>query len=54
MKQDNFNNMNDDDVSMYYPDGDAKNIYRDDHDESFLLENKRKKENDLVKPFFLK
>lgn len=44
MKQDNFNNMNDDDVSMYYPDGDAKNIYRDDHDESFLLENKRKKD----------
>ena len=36
--------MNDDDVSMYYPDGDAKNIYRDDHDESFLLENKRKKD----------
>jgi len=36
--------MNDDDISMYYPDGDAKNIYRDDHDESFLLENRRKKE----------
>ncbi len=44
MKQDNYNNMNDEDFSMYYPDGDAKNIYRDDHDESFLLENKRKKE----------
>ncbi len=44
MKQDNINNMNNDDVSMYYPDGDAKNIYRDDHDDSFLLENQRKKE----------
>ncbi len=49
MNQDNINNNNNsnEDISMYYPDGDAKNIYRDDHDDSFLLENKKRK--DLIK-----
>ncbi len=36
-------NENDEDVSMYYPDGDAEHIARDDHDEAFLNETIRKK-----------
>ncbi|MBQ2277484.1 MAG: LCP family protein [Clostridia bacterium] len=31
------------DVSMYYPDGDAEHIARDDHDEAFLNETIKKK-----------
>lgn len=36
-------NETDEDVSMYYPDGDAEHIARDDHDEAFLNETIRKK-----------
>lgn len=46
MMQNNLNNDTNDneDVSMYYPDGDAEHIARDDHDEAFLNETiKRKK-----------
>lgn len=43
--QNNLNNDTNDneDVSMYYPDGDAEHIARDDHDEAFLNETIRKK-----------
>lgn len=34
---------NQDDVSMYYPDGDAANMARDDHDNAFLNQNLKKK-----------
>ena len=37
------------DVSMYYPDGDAEHIARDDHDEAFLNETIKKKPFDLIK-----
>lgn len=37
------NNENNEDVSMYYPDGDAEHIARDDHDEAFLNETIKKK-----------
>jgi len=38
------NKINDqEDVSMYYPDGDAANIDRDDHDNAFLSQNIKKK-----------
>ena len=40
MKQ---NHTNDDDVSMYYPDGDAEHMAQDDHDEAFLNQNAKKK-----------
>jgi len=40
MKQ---NHINDDDVSMYYPDGDAAHMAQDDHDEAFLNQNAKKK-----------
>lgn len=44
MNQKKINNINnDDDISMYYPDGDAANMSRDDHDEFFLAQNSRKK-----------
>ena len=46
MMQNNHNNANNDkeeDVSMYYPDGDAEHIARDDHDEAFLNETIKKK-----------
>ena len=46
MMQNNLNNANNDneeDVSMYYPDGDAEHIARDDHDEAFLNETIKKK-----------
>lgn len=45
MMQNNLNNDTNDneDVSMYYPDGDAEHIARDDHDEAFLNETIRKK-----------
>ena len=39
----NANNDNEEDVSMYYPDGDAEHIARDDHDEAFLNETIKKK-----------
>ncbi|MGN1346685.1 MAG: LCP family protein, partial [Eubacteriales bacterium] len=42
MMQNNHNNE-EEDVSMYYPDGDAEHIARDDHDEAFLNETIRKK-----------
>ena len=41
--QNNLNNENNEDVSMYYPDGDAEHIARDDHDEAFLNETIKKK-----------
>ncbi len=44
--QNNLNNdpnANEEDVSMYYPDGDAEHIARDDHDEAFLNETIKKK-----------
>ncbi|MBQ4353314.1 MAG: LCP family protein [Clostridia bacterium] len=38
------NKINDqDDVSMYYPDGDAANMERDDHDNAFINQNIKKK-----------
>jgi len=37
------NNLNDD-VSMYYPDGDSAHISRDDHDDAFLNQNRKKKQ----------
>ncbi len=46
MMQNNLNNdpnANEEDVSMYYPDGDAEHIARDDHDEAFLNETIKKK-----------
>ena len=46
MMQNNSNqepNETNEDVSMYYPDGDAEHIARDDHDEAFLNETIRKK-----------
>lgn len=43
MMQNNTNNENNEDVSMYYPDGDAEHIARDDHDEAFLNETIKKK-----------
>lgn len=45
MMQNNLNNDTNDneDVSMYYPDGDAEHIARDDHDEAFLNETIKKK-----------
>ena len=45
MMQKNHNNDTNDneDVSMYYPDGDAEHIARDDHDEAFLNETIKKK-----------
>ncbi len=46
MMQNNPNqepNETNEDVSMYYPDGDAEHIARDDHDEAFLNETIRKK-----------
>lgn len=41
----NQNNINKDeeDISMYYPDGDAGNMERDDHDDAFLNQNLKKK-----------
>lgn len=41
MKQNNING--EDDVSMYYPDGDAEHIAQDDHDDAFLNQNAKKK-----------
>ncbi len=41
MKQNHIND--EDDVSMYYPDGDAEHMAQDDHDEAFLNENAKKK-----------
>ncbi len=46
MMQNNPNqepNETNEDVSLYYPDGDAEHIARDDHDEAFLNETIRKK-----------
>lgn len=38
------NKINDEeDVSMYYPDGDAANMERDDHDDAFINQNIKKK-----------
>lgn len=40
----NFNELpEDDDISAYYPDGDAGHMARDDHDEEFLNETIKKK-----------
>ncbi len=36
-------NNEEEDVSMYYPDGDAEHIARDDHDEAFLNQTIKKK-----------
>ncbi|MBE6541727.1 MAG: LytR family transcriptional regulator [Ruminococcaceae bacterium] len=41
--QNNNINNNEEDFSQYYPDGDAANIDRDDHDDSFLNKNRVKK-----------
>jgi len=41
MKQNHIND--EDDVSMYYPDGDAEHMAQDDHDEAFLNANAKKK-----------
>ncbi len=38
------NNNNTDDISMYYPDGDAEHMEMDDHDTEFLAQNHKKKE----------
>ena len=46
MMQNNPNqepNETNEDISLYYPDGDAEHIARDDHDEAFLNETIRKK-----------
>lgn len=38
------NKINDEeDISMYYPDGDSENMARDDHDDAFLNQNIKKK-----------
>ncbi len=44
MKDNNLDNNLNDDVSMYYPDGDSAHISRDDHDDAFLNQNRKKKE----------
>ena len=41
MKQNHIND--EDDVSMYYPDGDGEHMAQDDHDEAFLNANAKKK-----------
>ncbi|MBO4932665.1 MAG: hypothetical protein J6I42_10840, partial [Clostridia bacterium] len=46
MMQNNPNqepNETNEDISLYYTDGDAEHIARDDHDEAFLNETIRKK-----------
>ncbi|MBQ7314055.1 MAG: hypothetical protein IJW81_10765, partial [Clostridia bacterium] len=46
MMQNNPNqepNETNEDISLYYPDGDAEHIARDDHDEAFLNETIKKK-----------
>lgn len=37
------NRNDEEDVSMYYPDGDAANMERDDHDDAFINQNIKKK-----------